>query len=253
VRPPAPPEDLDLLHAAVLRAGESVPALRAALAAHAPDALLLIALLRRAVPLRLLEVLAGPPWSQDARVLAGVVLNPRATVPLSLRLLPSLFWRDLAAAALAPQVAGPVRVRAEAQLREQLPDLRLGERVALAKIATAPVLALLLADEDTLVAEACLINPRLREEDLATALRSDSASRALIEAAGASTRWSANYAVRLALVLQPRTPLALALGQLSALVPRDLRRVAEAPIAQLLCVAAQRLLDQMAASTEPET
>ena len=253
MRPPAPPEDLDLLHAAVLRAGESVPALRAALAAHAPDALLLIALLRRAVPLRLLEVLAGPPWSQDARVLAGVVLNPRATVPLSLRLLPSLFWRDLAAAALAPQVAGPVRVRAEAQLREQLPDLRLGERVALAKIATAPVLALLLADEDTLVAEACLINPRLREEDLATALRSDSASRALIEAAGASTRWSANYAVRLALVLQPRTPLALALGQLSALVPRDLRRVAEAPIAQLLCVAAQRLLDQMAASTEPET
>ena len=253
MRPPAPPEDLDLLHAALLRAGESVPALRAALAAHAPDALLLIALLRARCPCDCWRCSPARRGRRTRALLAGVVLNPRATVPLSLRLLPSLFWRDLAAAALAPQVAGPdARARRGAAARAA-PDLRLGERVALAKIATAPVLALLLADEDTLVAEACLINPRLREEDLATALRSDSASRALIEAAGASTRWSANYAVRLALVLQPRTPLALALGQLSALVPRDLRRVAEAPIAQLLCVAAQRLLDQMAASTEPET
>jgi hypothetical protein len=33
--------------------------------------------------------------------------------------------------------------------------------------------------------------------------------------------------VRLALVLQPRTPLALALQHISSLVPRDLRRVGE--------------------------
>jgi hypothetical protein len=253
VRPPPPPADVDALHAAVLRAGESVPALRAALAAHAPDGPALIPLLRRAVPLRLLELLAVPPWSEDARVLAGVVLNPRAPVPLSLRVLPSLFWRDLAAVALAPRVTGPVRVRAEAILREKLPDLRLGERVALAKIATAPVLPLLLADEASRVAEACLINPRLREEDLANALRAEAASRALIEAACASTRWSANYAVRMAIVLQPRTPLALALGQLSALVPRDLRRVEEAPVAQLLQVAASRLLERAPPDAEPET
>jgi hypothetical protein len=35
--------------------------------------------------------------------------------------------------------------------------------------------------------------------------------------------------VRLELVLQPATPLALALARLSSLLPRDLRRVAEAP------------------------
>jgi hypothetical protein len=253
VRPPDPPADVDALHAAVLRAGEGVQALRAALVARAPDATALIALLRRAVPLRLLELLAAPPWSEDARVLAGVVLNPRAPVPLSLRVLAALFWRDLAAVALAPRVAGPVRVRAEALLREKVPDLRLGERVALAKIATAAVLPLLLADEAPRVAQACLINPRLREEDLATALRQDGASAALIEAACVSTRWSGNYAVRMAIVLQPRTPLALALGQLSALVPRDLRRVGEAPVAQLLRVTASRLLERATPDVEPET
>lgn len=251
---PPPPVHVDVLHAAVLRAGENVPSLRSALAAHTPDPTVLIALLRRAVPLRLLELLAGPPWSEDARILAGVVLNPRAPVPLALRVVPSLFWRDLAAVALAPRVAGPVRVRAEAILRDKVPDLRLGERVSLAKIATAPVLPLLLADESARVAEACLINPRLREEDLVTALRQEDASVALVEAACASTRWSANYAVRVALVLQPRTPLALALAQLSSLVPRDLRRVGDAPVAQLLRVAAVRLVErQEPPDAEPET
>jgi hypothetical protein len=253
VRPLPPPADLDALYAAVLRAGESASALRATLAAHDPDLTTLIALLRRAVPLRLLELLTSPPWSDDARVLASVVLNPRAPVPLSLRVLPSLFWRDLAAVALAARVAGPVRVKAEATLREKVPDLRLGERVALAKVATGAVLPLLLADQARRVTEACLINPRLREEDLLTALRQETARLALIEATGASTRWSASYAVRLELVLQPRTPLALALGQLSALVPRDLRRIADAGVAQLLRVAAGRLADQAPADDGPET
>lgn len=253
MRPPAPSADLDALHAAVLRAGENVPTLRGALASHAPDPIVLIALLRRAVPLRLLELLAGPPWSEDARVLAGVVLNPRAPAPLSLRLLPSLFWRDLAAVALAPRVAGPVRVRAEAILKEKVPDLRLGERIALAKIATAPVLPLLLADQAERVTEACLINPRLREEDLVVALRQETARLPLLEAASRSPRWSASYAVRLELVLQPRTPLAIALAQLSTLVPRDLRRVGNASVAQLLRVTALRLLDKAPPQAEPET
>lgn len=253
MKPPAPPSDVDALHSAMLRAGESVPALRATLQTHAPDSAVLIALLRRAVPLRLLEILAAPPWSEDARILAGVTLNPRAPLPLSLRVLPSLFWRDLAAVALAPHVARPVRVRAEAILKEKVGDLRLGERIALAKIATAPVLPLLLADTSPHVAEACLINPRLREEDLVIALRQETASAALVEASCLSTRWCQNYAVRLELVLQPRTPLPLALGQLSALVPRDLRRVGSAPVAQLLRVAAERLLERAPAEPEPET
>jgi hypothetical protein len=243
VRPPATTSaDVDRLYADVLRAGENLAAQRAVLGAHAPDPLVLMSVLRRAVPLRLLELLAAPPWTDDARVQAGIVLNPRATVPLSLRVLPALLWRHLAAAALAPHVAGPVRVRAETILREKVADLRLGDRVSLAKIATPPVMPLLLADAQRRVGDACLTNPRLREEDLLNAIRQEQAPRALLEAVTASTRWSANYSVRLAVVLQPRTPLALALAQVSSLVPRDLRRLAEAPVAPLLQIAASRLL-----------
>ena len=101
---------------------------------------------------------------------------------------------------------------------------------------------LLLADRERRVADACLINPRLREEDLLNAIRQEAVSRALLEAVTESTRWAANYSVRLAVVLQPRTPLPIALAQVSALVPRDLRRLAEADVAPLLQIAASRLL-----------
>ena len=117
--------------------------------------MLLVALLRRAVPLPFLELLAStPPWSEDQRLLAAVVLSPRATRPLGLRLVGSLQWRDLADVAASPRVAAAVKVRAEAMLKDQLLELRLGEKITLAKMATPPVLMLLLADKDEKVVEA---------------------------------------------------------------------------------------------------
>jgi hypothetical protein len=188
----------------------------------------MIALLRRAVPVRFLELLAEAyPWSERPRVLAGIVLNRRAPRTLSLKLLPALFWRDLAEVAANPHLSVAVRARAEGLLQEMLPDMRMGEKIALGKIATLPVLAPLLAEPEPKVARACLINPRLRETDLVLALQSRTAPVALLEAAAESTRWSQRYGVKLALVLQARTPLGVALAQISSLLPRDLERVGE--------------------------
>jgi hypothetical protein len=179
--------------------------------------------------------------------MARVVLNPRAPRALSLRLVPALYWHDLADVAAAPYVFAGVRVRAESTLKELLPDMRLGERVSLAKLATRSVLAALLGDGEPRVAEATLINPRLREEDLLTALRQADVRPALIQAVVASLRWSERYPVRLALVLQERTPLGVALAQISSLVKRDLVRVVETPgVRPLLQAAAAAVLERLA-------
>ena len=219
---------MDALFAAVVAAAEDARRARAALEAAPPDRLLFAALLRRAVPLRFLEMLATtPPWSDDQRLMGAVVLSPRVSRALALRLVGALFWRDLADVAASPRVAPAARVRAEALLLDHMPDLRLGDRITLAKIATPPVLARLLEDGDPRVVEAALINGRVREEDLAAALRKDDVTRALIEGIAASPRWRDRYALRLAIVLQPRAPLAIALGQMTSLLPADLARVAE--------------------------
>jgi hypothetical protein len=228
--PPDLGPDVDLVFGELMRAGENDGRLRAALAGCTLDGPAMMALLRRAVPIRFLEIVAStPPFSDDARVLASVVLNPRVPRHLALRLVPSLFWRDLADVAAGPRVHGAVRVRAEGMLKERLPELRVGEKVTLGKIATPAVLAGLLADPEVKVIRACLQNPRLREEDLVTAVRQETAPRALLESAPDSWRWRESYAVRLALVLQPRTPLGVSLAQISSLLPADLLRIAETP------------------------
>lgn len=190
----------------------------------------MIGLLRLAVPVALLEAVATTsPWSDRPRVLGGVCLNPRAPRTLSQRLLPALYWRDLADVAASPRIEGGVRVRGEALLKERLPDLRLGEKIALGRIATPPVLRMLLLEADPKILEATLQNPRLTESDLVGLVRTKEAPRPLLEAVAVASRWQASYAVRLALVLQPRTPAAVSLAQLTSLVEHDLRQVAENP------------------------
>jgi hypothetical protein len=180
------------------------------------------------VPAAFLEELAvNRPWSERPRVLARIVLSPRAPRALSLRLVGSLHWRDLADVAATMRVSGAVRVKAEASLQDALPEMRLGDKVTLARLATPPLLALLLADPGPQVIESALTNPRLREQDLVAWLRRADVRRVLVERTSASSRWTRCYSVQLALVLQPRTPLAIALQQITALVPRDLRRVSE--------------------------
>ena len=164
----------------------------------------------------------------------------------SLRLVSALYWRDLADVAATARVPAAVRSRAESHLEDGLAGMRLGDRVTLARLATPALLPALLADADRRVVASALVNPRLREEDLVVALRRDDVPLALLESVAASSRWTANYAARLALVLQPRTPLALALLQISSLVARDLRRVAgDGALRPLVRAAAREVLDRV--------
>src|SRR5688572_15401951 len=92
--------EIDELFRELLAAGESVPRLREVLRTRGTSATTLLAVLRRAVPRKLLELIGTtPPWSEDARLLGGVVLNPRVPTPIALKLMPSLYWHDLAEAA----------------------------------------------------------------------------------------------------------------------------------------------------------
>jgi hypothetical protein len=245
VRDPAE-QDVQRLHAELLRIGEDADAARRLLAEDPPSDYTVLAVLRRAVPRAFLEQVAKTePWASRPLLLTAVVLNPRADKALSLRLLSLLPWRSLASVASTPWVPGVIRMRAEALLDALLTELRLGERVALARIATRPLLLKLILDGEPRVVEAGLLNPRLSAEDLLNAIGREKPSRVLLVQTAASPRWTEAYSVRLALVLQPLTPLGVALAQMSALGRRDLERVvARAPLAPLIRAVARRLLDE---------
>ncbi len=239
-----PGDSLEAALLAAARAAADATALRAWLDEWGHDESLLVAAVQRGVGARLLELIGTTrPWCERARVAAVVALQAHTPLHVSQRLLPGLYWRDLAQIAAGPYLSGVVRVRAEALLVERLPDLRRGDRIALARLATRGVLRPLLMENDALVLEAALVNPRLSEEALLNLLRAARPTRALLEGVAASSRWRANYAVRLALVLQPRTPLALALAQVTSLLPTDLRRaLSRDDLSPLLRAASQRAL-----------
>ena len=244
-----PSADVDALHAALLAAGEVLPRV-AEIFARGPDEETVVAVLHRAVPLVALEHLARTrPWSERSRVLAAIVLNPKSPPRLALPLVPALAWRSLADVAAMGRLPSSIRLRAEAVLKEKLPELRLGEKITLAHLATPAVLIPLLADPEPRVLEACLENPRLRESDLVAQLRRPDANVPLIQAAAASRRWLESYAVRVEIAVQPKTPLALALAQLSSLTKRDLLRVAETPgLTPLVQAAARRVAEEKTGS-----
>lgn len=240
-------QNTDELFGRVLEAGEDVTQIRSLLSEAPFDDLLLTAVLRRAVSARFLDELAKtPPWSQRPRILATIVLSPGCSRGLAQRLVASLYWADLATIATTMRVPSAVRVRAEGLLCDRLPEMRMGERISLAKRATAPVLRTLMADSEAGVAAATLLNPRLREEDLVIAIRHERVAVSLIEAVVASPRWREDYKVRLELVLQRRTPLSVALGQLTALRSSDLRRIIATPgIATIVRMAAERVVREL--------
>lgn len=236
----------DELHQRFLKAGEDREAVDAILTSPGLSDALVLAVLRRALPSRALEAIAEtPPWADRTRLQGAIALNPACPRALGQRLLPGLLWSDLATLATSPQTASVIRVRAEALLKDRLVEMRLGERMSLAKRATPPVLRPLLDDKEHRVVRAALQNPRLREDDLVAALRAPSASLPLITEIPSSPRWRSSYAVRRALVFHPRTPLPLALGQVTGLRPVDQRQIARTQtLHPLLRAAARRALGE---------
>jgi hypothetical protein len=236
----------DELHWRLVAAGDQREEIRALLAAPGLTDAMLLAALRRPLPARVLDVLADtPPWSNRTRLLGALSLNPGCSRALAQKLLPGLLWSDLATLAASPSGHGPVRVRAEALLKDRLIELRLGDRMSLARRATSAVLRPLLQDAERQVVRAALLNPRLREDDLVACLRSPHVSLALVSEIPASFRWEASYAVRRLLVLHPRTPLPVALAQVTRLRPVDQRRIASTEgLHPLLKAAARRALGE---------
>lgn len=231
---------------AALRGEEGREAVGVLVGELAADELRFLATLRRDVPAALLEYVGTTrPWCDDARLAGVVVANPVTPGYVALRLLSGLYWRDLSEVASRLQLSGVLRVRAEGLLVERLPELRLGDKIALARRATAAVLRALLGERDTKTLAAALFNPRLHQEALLGVLRRETACRELFEAVAVSPRWRGNYAISRELVFLPRVPLGVALGRLSSLRRGDHRlAAADQRLRPLLRAAAQRLVDE---------
>lgn len=131
-------------------------------------------------------------------------------------------------------LARSLRQHAPGEEEVQVPDfgmgrpVTLGERKSLARRRDRELIARVIRDPHPDVIRILLLNPRVTENDvLRLCARRPVSSDALREVFRCD-RWIVRYAIRVALILNPYTPLDVALQLAPLLHDQDLRRVLEA-------------------------
>jgi hypothetical protein len=158
-----------------------------------------------------------------------LAMHPATPQVVALTVVAGLFWRDLVAVGANVRVRPVVRRSAEQRLIERLPGLAVGERVAVARTASPHVLQVIRHDPTPRVIGAMLDNPRLVEGDLLPLASADTTHTPVLAVILGHRKWGYRYPVRVAVVRNPRAPLALAMQQLPMLKKPDLKAVASDP------------------------
>lgn len=183
-------------------------------------------------------------WLKPYEVKAAIVLHPRTPRPLAMGLVQFLWWRDLARVADQASLAPSLRRAAETLLGIRIQELALGERVALARIATRGVISILRRAHDPMIIRALLLNPRLVEEDALVIASGKGTPPSVLQALAEDARLARRPSLQKALVQNPMTPPAAALHLLHSLSTQALRDLAHVPhVTTLVKVAALRIVE----------
>ncbi len=151
---------------------------------------------------------------------------PGMAISEAMGLLGTLPWTSLLAVAQLPRTPPLIRRQAERKLLHRLPRLTPGELIAMARRAHRPLFEPLILAGDDRVLIALLDNPRLVENDIVVMVQRVEPDPEFYTALTRHHRWGQSYGVRRALVQVERVPLPIALSQLVALRPKDLREIA---------------------------
>jgi len=112
-------------------------------------------------------------------------------------------------------------------LQARIATMNVGERLKLAITGNRDARTILIRDSNRMIQRFVLQNQRITDDEVIAISRNRNAERELIEIISKRKEWISNYQVRLALVTNPKTPVAIAMRYVSSLLQRDLRQLAK--------------------------
>ncbi len=168
------------------------------------------------------EIAKQKNWRTNYRVRRALARHPHTPRLAAMRLLRELHLMDLVRISL--QTASPVELRrlAEDRVLTQLAQLPLGQRIALARRASARVAGGLIAQGPEQVARIALDNSFLNESQLLRSLAKETLPARTVEAIAKHEKWSKLMNVRIALLRHPHAPVERVLSFLPDLPLLDL-------------------------------
>jgi len=210
----------------------------------------LAVLRKRDLPSTVIEAIARDErWNSRHTIKTAIVNHTKTPKTLALRLVNQLFWKELLKVANNFRLPMPIRSAAEKYLSDRLPELELGERIALARTATARLLPGLIRDGNARVVAALLNNPRLREVQVLQIVEALGVTPEILRTVADSERWASRPAIRTAVIKNKRTPVHTALRALAALPPWAVAKlVAKNELPPVIRLGAERILSSSGAT-----
>jgi hypothetical protein len=158
------------------------------------------------------------------QVKLALASHQRTPRHVSIPLVRRLYTFDLMKVALSPTVPADIRKTADETLISRLKTITLGERLTLARQASARIAAALLLDPERRIMQAALENARLTEALIVQAvLKPQSAT--LVQAVSRHAKWSLRRDIQIALLRTEHLSLARALAFARNFSPVRLREI----------------------------
>jgi hypothetical protein len=123
-------------------------------------------------------------------------------------------------------IADPAPVPAK-NLAAQIGEMTMGQKLKLALRGNRETRGLLMRETSTIIQRFLIENPRLTEDEVVSITKSRIMVTEILARIAKNREWAGNYQIRYALVTNPRTPIALAMGFVPTLQDRDLRMLAK--------------------------
>lgn len=200
----------------------------------------------------LLETLAGTGPSEVAAVLIEdrAMLAKYPSIGEKLRKNPNLPEELLKGLPCAQARTGveegeePVEEEDENLVR-RIANMTVSEKVKLAMTGDKFVRNLLIKESNKMISTAVIKNPRLTEAEVAAITASKTTQDDILRLVARNKAWMKNYNIRVAMVMNAKTPLPVSMRLLDSLNPRDLAKVAKSKyIPHALAGNAGRILDK---------
>lgn len=139
--------------------------------------------------------------------------------------------------------AQPTTERDRTNLYVRIQQMSVAERVNLARLGNKEVRGLLIREPTRSVQVAVLNNPRITEAEIERFASSRTIDDEVIRLILNNREWMKTYAIKVALVKNPRTPVKASMRLISHIRDRDLRDIMRSKnVPHALVVAAQKML-----------
>lgn len=143
---------------------------------------------------------------------------------------------------VSPQEENEARTTAIGTL---IKSMTMAQRIKLALFGNLAARTVLLRDTNKQIPLFVLENPRMTENEVADISRNTQVDESVLRAVGNNTQWMKNYALKINLVSNPKTPIDVAMKWLKFIKDKDLQRLARSKnLSQVIATQSRKLLEQ---------